>query len=992
MHWLFACVIVAFLSGSEASFVYGQIQPVVIRRFPLDDYYSGLSWLREGRLREAQYAFETAYRQSRQNGDAHGIDSVPILIRIGQSLYLQGDWAEGLSQIEQGLLLAKQSQGWTRYMQAHPIVMRGLGNEMRGIQWYNSQRTSEQGAFPDSWPVAIGYGTLLVETAPGEASLAVEVIRLDAIEVYLAQAVGLRLRYQLLGAMAPELQTSRDILNAYPNLRADFPEVLQRCHNICRGLALVATGDLKSAKQLFQSNLELQGGWDHPLTGVALLALADLAIFEDDRTTAIRMLSESTLVFARLGQHDWLSEAVERFGAVAAVRRQLGSLNMLTEMATWLRTRSYLSHTATLVSAAGLAAELDTPIVADSFATQALRKTAEMVGPIPFFQAAARFAIARNLIKQRKIELGRTALDGLVNLVQGVDIPGPLSRPLFQLQWLERLIATGQISPSVAVTQYDRLLDAPSKSSWLYEPMESLSATTADLSGPGQRWLAMIASQGKPAATIDAFERLKNIQCRYFFPIAGRELDIRRLFHSERLQHREEIALQIASVRKQFPAIDQAANLIHRQIEAARNIKSIDSKVWTVEEKATWSQLVQHCDQQEQRILDASTARVEIPITFPPSTSVEKAKLQLGQDGTNQNRGILGFFVSSNAVYGYLITANHLELWNVERIAIAYDKHRQVLDAVGVGQSSGKILAAIQKPAWQLPAKELQSLLIPAEPLKKLSEVDNLIIIPHNWLWYIPFELLPSSMGNSTQPWIAQHSISYSPTLGIALQNLVKSEPALRTLGVSRSGFFVPEKEFDSAMTKDILASIDPSQHIEVTAKVHESRWSRLQFDRVWVASNTTLEYGTPFSIMAYDAGGSTSLRQWLQLPMTAPAQLVLIGNEIPAMSQKEGDGTELFRLACSLAAMGNRSALVNRWSVRGESSKLLLEDYLRHSNEFPAAQAWRRSVLALWETPLQYTAEPILGTAKKEHFQDKFSGEAPIFWASTIPLGNTQP
>lgn len=992
LHFLLIWQVLMIGLLANSPIAHAQTQPVLARRFPVDGYYASLVMLNDGRVREAQHGLETAYRVARQAGEEHGIDSVPILIRIGQMLYLQGDLAEGLKQIESGLLLAKRCRGWTRFMQAQPILMRGLSNEVRGIQWYNSQRNAEPGAFPESWPVAIGIGSLIVETAPGENAPVVEVIRLDAIEIYLAQAMGLRLRYQILGQMASELPSSREVLEAFPPTRAEFSEVLQRCHNICHALAMIAIGDTKAATKLIQSNLEVQGGWDHPLTGVGLLALADLAILADDRPTAIRMLSESTLVFARLGQHDWLADAALKLAAVSAIRRQPGGLDLLNDMSNWLRTRSYLSHTSTSAAIAMLAVELENYSLSDSHATQVLRTISKNVGPLPHLQAAARFARARVLIKQGKIEPGRAALDLPIAIAQGVDLPGPTSRTIFQLQWLRALFDAGQITPAVAMKQYDRLLDGPGPSGWLYDPWESLGAATADVRDHGFNWLYMVERLGNREATIEAMDRNHRIQCRFHLPLAGREVDLRMLFHSKELKLPDEAKPQNVLLHKQFPAIDQAANAIQRQVDAAQKIKSIDSKDWSVEEKLLWSQLGPQCDLQEQRLVDASTSRISIPHVFPPTTSVAEVKKQLSMADSNASRAIVGFFVASQTVYGYSITADRVELWNVERAILANEKFRQLCDAIGLGQSPSKVLASVKKPNWEKLARELQALLIPVNVLSRLREVSNLTIIPDGWLWYVPFEILPDSSANNSQPWLAKHSISYAPTLGIAVGHFSPSNVSNRTLGVEKSGFFVADRETDNSLVKDLMQSIAGTQLVEVPTKVHTSRWSRLQFDQVWVAVDAKLEYGNPFAVMAYDAGGSTSMRQWLQLPMLAPTQLVLAGCELPAMTRSDGDGVELFRLACCLAAMGNRSALVNRWSSHGESSQLLLKNFLELSTEIPAAQAWRRSVLSLWETPLRYPTEPVLGTLKKDYFQEEFTGIHPIFWASTMVIGNTQP
>ncbi len=115
------------------------------------------------------------------------------------------------------------------------------------------------------------------------------------------------------------------------------------------------SGDRTAAMRLLRANLAMQNGWDHPLTGVALLALGDLAIQTDDRRQPIHMISESTLVFARLQQFDWLAEAVQQLSRVSPLRPQSGTLDGLNQIAAWSRTRSHLAYAAAVASSAAVA-------------------------------------------------------------------------------------------------------------------------------------------------------------------------------------------------------------------------------------------------------------------------------------------------------------------------------------------------------------------------------------------------------------------------------------------------------------------------------------------------------------------------------------------------------------------------------------------------------------------------------------------------------------
>ncbi len=114
--------------------------------------------------------------------------------------------------------------------------------------------------------------------------------------------------------------------------------------------------------------------------------------------------------------------------------------------------------------------------------------------------------------------------------------------------------------------------------------------------------------------------------------------------------------------------------------------------------------------------------------------------------------------------------------------------------------------------------------------------------------------------------------------------------------------------------------------------------------------------------------------------------------SELPWAARSEADGVELFRLSCYMAALGNRVLIVNRWTSRGESTALLLKGYLNQADQMAASEAWRRSILELWETPLYYSSEPVLGTLKKDFPLEAIPGEHPIFWSGPMILGDSRP
>jgi hypothetical protein len=950
-----------------------------VRRYPTDEYYTSLKMLRDGRLPEAQHGMETALKKSRHARDEIGIDAVPVMIRIGESLYLQGFHEEGIAQIDAALAASKRCRQWTQLLRPNPFSIRGFGNELRGIVWHSVGRKAQLGTFPDVWPVALGTGKILHEL-PSENLSSGEIVRFDIFELYLAQARGLWLRNRTFKTIGPDLLETREAIDAFPELRADVPEVFQRSHSICRGLALMGKGELEEAKKILKDSLEVQGGWDHPLTAVGLLGLADIALHQNDMSTSYSLLMDASVYFARHEQHEWLVEVAEMLATVGALERRRGTFEVLEQITAWAKPRSYLAHSGTMGTSAVLAMDLANDSVAESLATQSLRPISKSLGPTSRTREQATFVQARLALKRGFFEDGLAKLEEVASLLRGNEEKGPHFSCLIELRRVLALLSNGQMSSEKVHLHLNRLLDGPSEVAWRTDPIECSAAILLDLTKYGEVWLESIERLNDPKAMIMAFDRLQSIQQRQRLPMSARDLDLRLLFHSPLSRWDEPTRIELLKLRKGLPSIDQSANAIELQIEKARSIKSIEAKNWTTDEKLYWSQLAKQCDDQESRLMEACTQRRYIPQVFPKKLSIQSL--------SENSRAVLGFFRSSKKFYGYALIDGTAEMWILERPDEAMVVYRNLSKSLGINGSPSQVLDSLTRNDWLTAAKALRRALVPDATWKRLETVEQLVIIPDDWLWYVPFELFPKLNSRVEQSLIASCAIRFAATPSLVSSGKPSANP--RSLIVHQPLFFSHEKETDRSMVQDLQTAMGDAQQVESPSKVHATRWSRLQFDTVLVAASTKSQLGQPFAAMAYDSQSAASLRTWLRLPMHSPNTLALIGNEMPTGRTVDAHGIEVSRILFCLAASGNQTLLLSRWPSRGESSQLLMRNYVESSQYLSPANAWRRSVLSIWATPLLENNEFLLTPERKdrESMLENLNGRHPIFWANTMVVG----
>jgi hypothetical protein len=93
--------------------------------------------------------------------------------------------------------------------------------------------------------------------------------------------------------------------------------------------------------------------------------------------------------------------------------------------------------------------------------------------------------------------------------------------------------------------------------------------------------------------------------------------------------------------------------------------------------------------------------------------------------------------------------------------------------------------------------------------------------------------------------------------------------------------------------------------------------------------------------------------------------------------------GNELFQSVCALMASGARTVLVSRWRTGGQMNLQLVREFVQELEYAPADEAWQRSVLLAWETPLDATQEPRLKRLKEG--VEPPGANHPFFWAGYL-------
>jgi len=127
-----------------------------------------------------------------------------------------------------------------------------------------------------------------------------------------------------------------------------------------------------------------------------------------------------------------------------------------------------------------------------------------------------------------------------------------------------------------------------------------------------------------------------------------------------------------------------------------------------------------------------------------------------------------------------------------------------------------------------------------------------------------------------------------------------------------------------------------------------------------------------------------------MRFPSRVPLNVFLPGYRTTAVDTVFGDGRELFLTLTAMHCAGVRNIMISRWPVGGESTSILMKEFLQEL-PFDGPQAsWRRAVQTLRQAPLQPAGEPLLGA--KDQQREELTGEHPLFWSGYLIVAPAAP
>ncbi len=132
-------------------------------------------------------------------------------------------------------------------------------------------------------------------------------------------------------------------------------------------------------------------------------------------------------------------------------------------------------------------------------------------------------------------------------------------------------------------------------------------------------------------------------------------------------------------------------------------------------------------------------SREPAELMFPPLRQTKEVQGNLAPRTL-----MLMFFCTSNNTYGCLISKDRYASWKIEAPQLLEKRIASLLRAMGNFDSLREIQQSqLGEEAWHQAARDVSDTLLAGSKVNLSDNIDELIIVPDGFLWYLPFEALP---------------------------------------------------------------------------------------------------------------------------------------------------------------------------------------------------------------------------------------------------------
>ncbi|MCO6043289.1 CHAT domain-containing protein [Aeoliella sp. ICT_H6.2] len=980
-HWVLASAVTTLLlagGGWPAQEASAQD-----RTDPGQSYFATIEQLYRADHRDALRGFRGELRGGIRVGLARWVDSICYRAMLGETYYQMGYPREALAEFDAACELFLTYPRWLLSVRfQNPRVDSNV--QRRIAPWGTSTRRPTYGIFSDTMLVTQGEFLTENRVRQGGALQSPQFWRLNVIEVMRATALSIRRRNEILGPLGKYDRTSKDLVDA---LARGGNTARNHWSNawtgILLGLAQQGVGESQQALANLSRSTLVDGRFDHPLTGVALLAQAQVAMESGNAKAALGLATEASYAGYAYDDYDVLASSFEMIHRAWMAGGNTGAMPALATAANWADRKNldYLAAICLTASAEELVSAGDA-----NGATNMLRGISARRRDL----RTCRIASERRYVEAFIAYLEGNIAQGDKATAEAVALEATHSLRHHQIVLTNERIDSGQVSSRVAVDLYALLLRDPASKDWASDPLEVLVNLSTSYEGPLRRWLLSALSRDEILPAIDIADITKRRRFWSAQPVGGRLLAIRNLLEADPAQLPPDASVEHRNLMLRVPEykqlLDEAADL-HKQLEA-EPLADGEGRV-PQERYGQLKRLAKNAEQRETLVRQLVLRRDPTALLLPPAVLAKDLQQQL-----KQGQAVIVFHQSANSFFAFILTQQAYHHWQLPEAGPLAEKTVEMLRTMGHFTQNRELDASnLAIDGWAPMAKQFGDMLF-AESRLDLASTTELIIVPDGILWHAPIEPLMPSTGGNKDMIIDRTPVRYVPTLGWAAPDRIRPRPIRTTLIAASSGTgaggYLPQQALE-----ELAATATGSAVIDTPVAVGSSLIAGLA-EQAIVLADATLDPTEPYNFTPVPLDRSSSqsaLSHWLTLPLPDCQRLLLGGVHTAAetglKSRGRGRndavnaGPEMFQAHCALLASGAKTVLMSRWQTSGKTHRDLLREMTLELPHTAADQAWRRSVALARRTDLDAAQEPRY--RRGDEGAEPLPAEHPFFWSGYI-------
>jgi tetratricopeptide (TPR) repeat protein len=927
---------------------------------PSATYDAALAALAEGSLTAALDLAMQEYRGSTKIGNERWIDSIAAAAVVGECHYERGEFGPAVAAYDEALALAAQHPDWLLAVQFPAQQPRPAAGG--GGAWGRSGRRTAPAQLPTVVPIrwqgadpqqVLQKGGVL--SAPFDQTIrAQEIMRALVIAIYR--------RAEILGDLGRETAALDAVARALARRPAPPNHYSQSWIDVAHGTALWAQGKSDQSLPLLTRGLTIGQGLDHALTAWGLVVLGRIALDTDRAADAAKLFEEATHAAADSGDARALEEAFRlAFAAhmlagprgVPPTIRAAGDAIGPRDGLDVLRVR-LLAMRAEALAASGdvRAATVTLREIDPRFLRSEAGRTAA--------GAEAAYAAALTCFAAGDLAAGDADLGRALGLARARSVR------LFQTARLTELVASGaSVSDRQAEALFARLLGPPAPRDFGVDPLDTLTVISTPRQEAFDAWIAVAARRGAERANdavLDPAEVARRDRWLTARPLGGRLVAATRLLAADPATLDPATAARRAAIIASRPDLGPLLERLaaHRTRLAAAALgagQPADDPRSPPGAAADWAGYRSLAEGLARHVALLAAGRDAVTVDFPPATPAPEIRRRL-----EDRQLVLSFHWTGRGLTAALESRDRFIVWEVRQAAglpaeiAALARGMCLFDAQNA-VGTDKLLAS----DWRGPAGRIERMLFENSRVSLAEGIDELVIVPDGWLWYVPFELLPVSSarvdagGGGPRPLGEICRIRYAPTRSLAVMGFSTPRPT-GPVGI-HAGRMARGDDADTAAGVVARATerIERAVPIVLPAGGPPGALVASVFDAVALFDESG-GAGAAALVPPAAGRGSIAFADWLAPPakrprvILAPGLQTAMADGLREKSLPARPGDDVFLAATDLLAAGARTAVISRWRVGGGTCVDLMAEFLREATAAvdapePATELWRRAV-----------------------------------------------